>query len=70
MWRGDTVAFAATKDLGDGLDSDGGADVDVAEDGGASHVEPIRVIGSKLLEAGSLHQVHVFWNLDFASPGR
>lgn len=55
MWGSDTISFAATKDFGDGLDTHGRADVDVAEDGGAAHVEPVRVIWSQFLEATSLY---------------
>lgn len=68
MWGSDTITFAATKDLGDSLYSYGRADVDVTKDGSASHIEPVRVVGSKLLETTSLNQVHVVWHLNLACP--
>lgn len=62
----DSITFTSTKDLGDSLDSNWRSDVDVTEDGCTSDIEPVRVVGSQLLEAGSLNQVHVLGHTDFA----
>lgn len=70
MWGCDSITFATTKDFGDSLYSNRGADVDVTEDGGTPDVEPVRVVGSQLLETTGLHQIHVFWHLDLARPGK
>lgn len=69
MWGCHPIAFAATKYFGYSLDSNRGTDVDVTEDGGTPYIEPVGVIGSQLLEAGSFDEVHVFRYLDLASPG-
>lgn len=68
MRRCDSITFASTKDLGDGLHSNWGTNVDMTENCSTSDVEPIRIIGSQLFEAGSLNQVHVFRDTDFAGP--
>lgn len=66
----DSIAFATTKDFGDSLDSNRGTDVDVTEDSGTPYIEPVGVVGSQFLETTGLHQVHVFWHLDLACPGK
>ena len=58
-----------SKDLGDRVDSNGGADVDVPGDGGAAGEVPVLVVGRKLLGHVRLDNVHPLGELDLAGPG-
>ena len=55
-------------DLGEGADSAGRADVEVAGHGGGAHVEPVLVVGRQLLELGQLHDVHPIRHLHLTRP--
>lgn len=70
MRRGDTVALAAAVHLGDGSHTDRRAVVQMAENGRASHVEPVRIVGRQLLELGGLDDVHGVRDLELAGSAR
>lgn len=62
----DTVALAATVDLGDRTNASRGSVVQVAQDRGAPDVEPVWVVGRQLLELGGLDDVHGVGHLKLA----
>lgn len=64
----DTVALASAVDLGDRTDSSGTAVVQMAQDRGATHIEPVGIVGRQLLEFGGLDDVHLVGHLQLASP--
>lgn len=66
---GDSVALAASVDLGYGAHSQGGADVDVPHEGGAPDVVPVGLVGGQLLEAAGLDEVHEFGDGQLTRPG-
>ncbi|KYN28897.1 hypothetical protein ALC57_01861 [Trachymyrmex cornetzi] len=55
------VAFASTKDLGNGTDSDWATNIDVTHQGCTSDVVPIRIIRSQFLEFRRLYNIYPFW---------
>lgn len=68
MSGGDTVALAASVDLGYCAHAEGGADVDVPDEGGAPNVVPVSLVGGQLLEAAGLDEVHEFGDGKLAGP--
>ena len=56
MVRGShSVSLLATIVGSQGGEANFASDVELVGDGGGSDIEPVAVIGSKILEAGSLH---------------
>lgn len=63
-----TVPFPSSEDFGNGTDSDGAANVNVADQSWASYEVPIWVVGREFLEAGSFDNVNPVWNGQFSWP--
>lgn len=55
-------------DTFDGLDSNGGSDVNVTDQGCHTDVEPVFIKRSELFVDGCLNNIRPFWLLDFAGP--
>lgn len=66
-WVG-AVTLPGSKNLCNGAYAHRGADVDMPDDGGASHVIPVRIVGGKFLRTRSLDNICPFWQTEFASP--
>ena len=67
MAGANAVALLASVHLGQGADA-GSANVQVASHRGASHIEPVDVHWSQLVEGATLYQVVPDGNLELASP--
>ena len=54
----DTPVLGGTVDLSETANTDGLAEVDVAGDGGGTNVEPVDILGRKLLGRASLDELN------------